>query len=790
MTDSIRPPHGPSTWPVDRPDLLAFLPMIQVAWNDGVLTPQEMDALCEGLEGQEWLDPEGREILKSWLRPEAPPTPTSVAELREIVRSWWPEDRTVPESLTGLGLELIRGAGLTTGPWSQDGAPEALALAEERLGVSGPDAVRELLGVSTDTLRVRRVYSPFWVRSLNRYLNDTHLDTRVRVLELMNSPELALPLGLPGGEYRERVLAALQILAREGLGSLAYPAVYGGREDPGAAIAAFETLAYGDLSVLVKFGVQFGLWGGSILQLGTARHHEAYLAQIGSLELPGCYGMTETGHGSNVRDLETTARYDAGSGEFVLHTPSPSARKDWIGNAALHGRMATIFAQLEVGGTPHGVHAFVVPIRNRKGRPLPGVTIADRGEKVGLNGIDNGTLAFDQVRIPRENLLDRFGEVTDEGTYSSSITSPGRRFFTMLGTLVAGRVSVAAASVSTTKSALTVAIRYGDERRQFGPSDAEEVRILDYRIHQRLLLPHLATTYGLHFAVRDLIRRYTEEDGGPDQAVEVDAAGLKAYASTHAMATIQACREACGGQGYLAANRLGALRDDVDVFTTFEGANPVLLQLVAKGLLSGYRDQLGDLRVWGMVRHMADRAGVRLAEMNPVTTRRTHEEHLRDPEFHLAAFQYREDRLLASAAKRLRDLLASGVSSFEAMNLTQDHLVTLANAHVERLIMECFRNAVVRAPTPGLSETLDGLSTLYALATIEAHGAWYMESGYVEPAKTRAIRRMVNELCSDIRQQALFLVDGFGIPDEVLRAPIATPITAPISAPIAPEGSG
>ena len=778
MTDVTRPPEGPSAWPAHRPDLLAFLPMIQVAWSDGVLTPDELVALCEGLEEQDWLDPEGRQILRSWLRPDSPPTPTAVVELREIVRSWWPEDRRVPDSLAGLGLELIRGAGLTAGPWSRDRAPEALARAEERLGIPGPEAVRELLGISGPPRSERHRYTRFWIQSLGSYLNDTHVDVRTRVLELMKSPELALPAGLPRSEYRERVLEALQVLAREGLGGLAYPEAYGGRDDPGAAIAVFETLAYGDLSVLVKFGVQFGLWGGSILQLGTAQHHEAYLARIGTLELLGCYGMTETGHGSNVRDLETVSRYDADAGEFVIHTPSPDAQKDWIGNGALHGRIATVFAQLEVGGTRHGVHAFVVPIRDDDGQPLPGVTIVDRGDKVGLNGVDNGTLAFHEVRIPRENLLNRFGEVTPEGVYSSPIPSSGRRFFTMLRTLVAGRVSVAAASVSAAKTALTVAIRYGDGRRQFGPPGSEEVPTLDYRIHQRLLLPRLATTYGLHFAVRDLIKRYTTGGGGPDEAVEIDAAGLKAYASTHAMATIQACREACGGQGYLAANRLGALRNDVDAFTTFEGANPVLLQLVAKGLLSDYRDELGDLRLWGMLRHVAERAGVRLTDMNPVVTRRTDEDHLRDPEFHVAALRYREDRLLASAARRLRDLLGDGLSSFDAMNRTQDHLVTLARSHIERLVLECFRHAVVRAPTPGLSDSLDGLATLYALATMEKSRAWYLESGYMEPAKTRAIRWLVNELCSEIREQAVFLVDGFGIPDEVLRAPIA------------PEGGG
>jgi acyl-CoA oxidase len=61
------------------------------------------------------------------------------------------------------------------------------------------------------------------------------------------------------------------------------------------------------------------------------------------------------------------------------------------------------------------------------------------------------------------------------------------------------------------------------------------------------------------------------------------------------MDTIRACREACGGAGYDAENRFGRLMADADVFTTFEGANFVLLQLVAKSLLTGYREQFGDL---------------------------------------------------------------------------------------------------------------------------------------------------------------------------------------------------
>jgi acyl-CoA oxidase len=251
-----------------------------------------------------------------------------------------------------------------------------------------------------------------------------------------------------------------------------------------------------------------------------------------------------------------------------------------------------VFAQLEVNGERHGVHALLVPLRDERGELLPGVRVEDCGLKMGLNGVDNGRLWFNQVRVPRKNLLDRFAQVSPEGEYTSAITSASKRFFTMLGTLVAGRVSVACAGLSAAKSGLAIAISYGDERRQFGPAGAPEVRLLDYQTHQLRLLRPLATTYGLDFALKHLVKRYvgrTEEDA---MEVEALAAGLKAYTTWHTTRTLQVAREACGGQGYLVANRLPSRKADTDVFTTFEGDNTVLMQLVAKSLLTGYRRQL------------------------------------------------------------------------------------------------------------------------------------------------------------------------------------------------------
>ena len=647
--------------------------------------------------------------------------------------------------------------------------------------------------------------------ALRAYTAEPHPELRTKVLDLLATEPFRMPVEVGRAEHRERVLAAIRVLAGEGLGSLAFPAAYGGANAPGQAIAVFETLAFGDTSVVVKFGVQFGLWGGSVLQLGTRSHHERWLRDIGTLDLPGSYGMTEIGHGSNVRGLETTATWNEEAEAFLLRTPHERAGKEWIGNAALHGRMATVFAQLSVGGEEHGVHALVVPIRDEDGTVLPGIRIEDNGPKVGLNGVDNGRIWFDEVWVPRENLLDRFARVTEDGRYESPIESAGRRFFTMLGTLVAGRISIAAAALSAAKVGLTVAVRYADDRRQFGPDDGPEVPVLDYPSLQRRLLPRVAATYALHFAVRDLAERYAavvrggaedepphggtggdadavgdgpeaQREGRSDEAlreIEARAAGLKALASWHAADSLQEAREAMGGRGYHAENRIGRLRADTDIFATFEGANAVLLQLVAKSLLTQYKEEMGDLSVLDIVRYVADRAGTRARERNPVATRRTDSDHLRDPEYHRAAFEYRAERLLESAARRLKAFMDDGVDPFEAFNRCQDHLETLAVAHTERVALEAFHDAVARAPSAGVSEQLADVARLYALERMEADRAWFLEAGYVEPVKSRAIRAEVGVLCRELRGVAVELVDAWGIPDGVLGAVDVVPLTTP-----------
>ncbi|MEV0010738.1 acyl-CoA dehydrogenase [Streptomyces sp. NPDC047973] len=630
------------------------------------------------------------------------------------------------------------------------------------------------------------------VRSLTELLDGEYAEIRDLVRSNLTAYASVLDeaddLGVDA--YRERVRELVVEMAATGQTGMGFPREYGGGGDVGASIAAFETLAFGDLSVLVKVGVQFGLFGGAILHLGTERHHEAYLPDLITGQLMGCFAMTETGHGSNVQALGTVAEYDAAAREFVITTHGDQARKDYIGNAARHGELAVVFAQLKVGGTTEGVHAFVVPIRVG-GEVAHGVHIEDDGRKMGLNGVDNGRIRFDGVRVPREALLNRFADVTPEGVYESPIDNPDRRFFTMLGTLVQGRVSVGGAGVNAAKVALAIAVKYSVRRRQFeAASDTEEQLLLDYGLHQRRLLPLLARTYALHFA-QDVVRTQLHEvfSGATDdpqarRLLEARAAGTKALGTWHATRTVQECREACGGAGYLAVNRFAALKADSDIFTTFEGDNHVLLQLVAKGLLTHYAGEFEDLDQLGMVRYVtglavetviektsAHKLLERVRDLLPGGDEWDQEAGLLDSEYHLAMLRYREEHMLAGVARRLKRGIDQKRNPGVVFSQVQDHVIAVAHAHVERLVLEAFVARTKALPEGGNRVAVGLLCDLFALSTIEADRAWFMEHGRLTVQRSKAISREVNDLCRKVRPLAEDLVDAWGIPTEMLRAP-------------------
>ncbi|MGC9666093.1 acyl-CoA dehydrogenase [Planosporangium sp. 12N6] len=630
---------------------------------------------------------------------------------------------------------------------------------------------------SVDPAKIRDVLDGRWA----------HVRREAR--ENLHDPEFIPVYGESMLQARERVTRMARKLADSGRVGLGFPKEYGGEADAGGSVTSIEMLAFGDLSLMVKAGVQWGLFGGAVALLGTKRHHDAYLRDIISFDLPGCFAMTETGHGSDVQQLRTTCTYDPETQTFDLHTPHEAARKDYIGNAAKDGRMAVVFAQLITQGINHGVHAWLVPIRDEQGNPMPGVTIGDAGPKAGLNGVDNGRLTFDHVTVPHDMLLDRYGQVAEDGTYTSKIGNETRRFFTQLGTLVRGRVSVGGSAGSATKLALDIAVRYGDVRRQFtAPGEEREIVINDYLVHQRKLLPALATTYALHFAQGELVSQMhdlqtavhehgEEIDEAAQREIESRAAGLKVAQTWHATRTIQLCREACGGAGYLQENRLPHLKADTDVFTTFEGDNTVLLQLVAKGLLTGYRDAFGSLDGWGRIGFIADlvretvleRTAARglIQRLVDTVPGRDDDVPMLDRGWQLKTFEDREKHVLEGAIRRLRTNAATdGMKPFDMFNDVQDHVLRTAQAHIDRVVLEAFVAGIERTTDVGAKALLEKVCDLYALATIEQDKAWFLEHGRLTPTRAKMLTATVNQLLHELRPHMITLVDAFAIPAE------------------------
>jgi acyl-CoA oxidase len=598
---------------------------------------------------------------------------------------------------------------------------------------------------------------------------------------------------------RTKVAEQMKIMAAAGAADDGFRKEHGGTGDLGAAITMIEMLAMSDLSLMVKAGVQWGLFGGAVENLGTERHHQAYVKKIINLELRGCFAMTETGHGSDVQSLETTATYDPTTQEFVIDSPTPSARKDYIGGAAETAIIAAVFAQLVTteNGKPvnHGVHCILVPIRDAEGNDLPGVTTSDNLYKGGLPGVDNGRIIFDHVRVPRENLLNRYGDVAPDGTYSSPIESPNRRFFTMLGTLVRGRITVGGGAGAAACVALDIATRYALQRRQFSaPDDEGEVLVMDYLVHQRRLLPLIAKSYALQFAQNELVAKLhdLQTSDAPDleeqRELDARAAGLKAANTWHATRAIQEAREACGGAGYMAENRLIALRADTDVFTTFEGDNHVLAQLVAKELLTAYADDIHSMSPVEWVRFAANAVSQRVMKRTAAETiiqtivdaRQDSEEEgslfNRGTQFKM--FEDREEYILSSVARRLQ-AKSNEMSAFDAFNAVQDHVLHAAGAHIDRVVLEAFVAGIDSCEDDEARKLLNLVCDLYALSVIEDDRAWYIEHRYLSTDRAKAVTRGINDRCRALRPYAETLVDGFGIPEQLRYAEMLHPENLP-----------
>ncbi|KAF9138338.1 fatty-acyl coenzyme A oxidase [Mortierella sp. GBA39] len=627
-----------------------------------------------------------------------------------------------------------------------------------------------------ESMSEEREKATFDVRELTYFLDGGEKFTKIRekfMMELERDPTFRMydMYDVTKDQIRERTMEKFRTIVH-----------YVSAEPLPIFTMRMQTISLIDPGFWTRFGVHYGLFFGALRGSATSSQFSHWVSK-GALALNGmvgCFAMTELGHGSNVAGLETTATFDEASDQFIIHTPTITATKWWIGGAAHTATHTVVFAQLIVRGKRYGTKSFIVQLRDTRTYVLmPGINIGDIGKKMGRDGIDNGWIQFTNVRIPRTNMLMKHTKVSRAG----EVKEPPMAQLTY-GALIQGRVAMVVDSGNIAKKAVTIAGRYAAVRRQFqsSPHDVQETKLIDYAIHQYRLMPLLAQAYAFHFTGVETQKLYDNlmdklESTKPGDASMQDtldtlkethatSAGLKAFCTWSTLSAIEACRQTLGGHGYSAYTGLATTYNDFAVHCTWEGDNTILTLQSGRYLVSCYREALaGKAQPEGVsyLNHLD-------TLLNLGCGAKTNEDIL-----NFDIIQEAWGVVTANVVKKAGDdfevSLKAGMSPEAAYEECSQARLAAAKIHSFGYIFRRFAQAVKAAPE-GLRPILAKVCFLYGLYSIEQNAGFFLQYRYFTPSQMDFVRSQVNVFCREVREEYIPLIDAFNYSDYMINSPL------------------
>uniref|UniRef100_A0AAQ5YGX9 Acyl-coenzyme A oxidase n=1 Tax=Amphiprion ocellaris TaxID=80972 RepID=A0AAQ5YGX9_AMPOC len=519
-------------------------------------------------------------------------------------------------------------------------------------------------------------------------------------------------------------------------------------------------------------GLHFAMFLPTLYNMCDPEQSRKWLPLAESCQIVGTYAQTEMGHGTHLRGLETTATYDPATQEFVLNSPTVSSIKWWPGGLGKTSNYAIVLAQLYSLGNCHGLHAFIVQIRDiSTHKPLPGIVVGDIGPKFGFHEVDNGFLKLENVRIPRENMLMKYSKVEPDGSY---VKPPSAKL--TYGTMVFIRSMIVGASAVALAKASTIAIRYSAVRHQSEIRAGEpEPQILDYQTQQYKLFPLLAMAYAFKFVgqyMKQTYHRISEDinHGNFSELPELHAlsAGLKAFTTWETNSAIEVCRMSCGGHGYSQSSALPDIYVDFTPTCTYEGENSVMMLQTARYLVKSYRQAKAGQRLSGIVSYLNE-AQNRGVQPQPVAARPTVVD-VNDLSSLVEVYKLRAAILVDLAAKSIQQELQRRKSQEDAWNNSAIDLVRASDAHCHYVVVKLFADKLGEVGDTAIHSVLSTLALLYALHGITKNSGDFLQAGLLSVPQVMQISLRIKELLSQLRRNAVALVDAFDIHDKKLNS--------------------